>query len=166
MFDILPREYLAIDPSLVSMGWAYFKKGKLMKSGTKRFKTKNVSWLRRLDQCVDVVNKLVCAGHPKVMLIEMPAHMGNQASNTQSILKLMGLVCALRERFKNLLIVHLIPVRLWKGTAPKRVTQDRVRKRYGQCWKSHDEADAIGIGDWFLNGANRVRLSRVFESVP
>ena len=50
--------------------------------------------------------------------------------------------------------VTLYPVSVWKGTTPKEITQKRMTRYWG--WdpnakgSSHDEADAIGIGDYHI----------------
>jgi hypothetical protein len=45
--------------------------------------------------------------------------------------------------------VRLVKVSQWKGQLPKKVTQDRLKKRYGRVFQS-DEADAVGLGEWYI----------------
>lgn len=46
--------------------------------------------------------------------------------------------------------VHLVKVSKWKGQVPKHVTKKRMERKYPVTFKTTDEADAAGLGHWFL----------------
>lgn len=46
--------------------------------------------------------------------------------------------------------VVFIKVSQWKGQLPKHVTKKRMEKKYPVTFKTTDEADAAGLGDWYL----------------
>lgn len=139
---------------------------RLMKSGVIR--VRDGDWIEALDDMVLRVEGLVrwCESDEPVrrcdvVVIEQPDHysggVGEAARNSSAILKLMGLVFAIREMarrhtdaFGESPEVVLAPVRAWKGTTPKKITQLRVGRWWGWEGKDHNEADAVGIGDWYM----------------
>lgn len=164
---------LAIDPSSTKLGWARFgrvgpgrNKWKLGESGMLGLpSSSSLGWVAKLDRMVLAVeNQLV----PDVLcgrggcVIEMPQVFGGgrgdgraaAALNSGDLLKLAGLVLALREMMlRKGLMVQLVAVAEWKGQVPKMVTQRRVREHWAWSGSDHNEADAVGIGDYLIRKA-------------
>ena len=50
--------------------------------------------------------------------------------------------------------MRYVPVNQWKGNLPKALTTKRVNKKYGTSFKAsnktHNIADAVGIGDYII----------------
>lgn len=90
-----------------------------------------------------------------VVAIELPDYRTEAASNSGALEKLVAFVFSLRARMSPVARVVLVPVRKWKGNLPKEITQRRVAKRWNWQGTDHNEADAVGIGDWLIqNSAN------------
>lgn len=92
---------------------------------------------------------------PDTIIVEDPQMFGSTTStaavHNNSLKKLIMMVGALvwwaHAKGAH---AHLIGVSTWKGSVPKFVTQKKVAARYGECWETHDEADAIALGMWYL----------------
>jgi len=153
---------LCIDPSIRALGWAVFsmqkkrRKAELIYSGV--IKLRGQDWIAKMDQMVDAVH-FEAAGlkllyKEVTILIEMPQIFGGRgvvAQNSSALYKLIACVFSLRQMFLDLdEEVVLIPVTKWKGQVPKEVTQRRVRKYWKWKGTDHNEADSIGIGDWYI----------------
>lgn len=162
---------LTIDPSIKKLGWAVFAHGvntvRYECSGLLRYSKdwehddpNHPEWISRVDSAVEDVEKLVILHRPVRMLIEQPdiwaSGRGEGANNSGSILKLFSLVISLRQRRVDatpLIITQLVPVKKWKGTVPKKITQRRILKHWGISMddvEDHNEMDAVGIGDWYF----------------
>lgn len=122
-------------------------------------------WLSRVDQMTQSLTRIAILNSPLTkILIEMPrifmSEKGQGASNSGAILKLAFLVGSLRSFFLTspssptvpLSSVELIPVNNWKGTLPKHITRRRIKRHWNIETQEidHNEADAIGIGDWYF----------------
>lgn len=153
---------LAIDPSTKALGWAVFTlaPNRLIESGVMRQRNDDgpddePAWLMNLDEVVEKV-RCVCTEHGiSLAVIEQPQMFGSSrgkaAAASGSILKLTAVAFALRERLMVLGVdVLMVPVSRWKGQTPKLITQKRVRRVWGWEGNDHNEADAVGIGDWYL----------------
>jgi hypothetical protein len=156
---------LAIDPSIRALGWSVFEvdesagAARLLRSGVQRTRggREEVDWVERLDMMVDFVIGL-CLERGKecsVVVIELPSvyagGRGDAASASGSIMKLSSLVFALRQALLGEGIeVQLVPVRKWKGTLPKHITERRVRIYWHWKGSDHNESDAVGIGDYWI----------------
>ena len=164
---------LCIDPSVKALGWAVFRgvkcnqckgdhKWELFKSGViknNKGKKDGVDWIDKLDYMVQKISEMINEHELwrtlDLVLIELPSTYsggkGDVAANSGAIMKLMGLVMALREMirctgFKTM----VVPVRSWKGTVPKHITQKRIKHFWDWDGDDHNEADAVGIGDWYI----------------
>lgn len=155
-------ELWCVDPSLKAMGFArfelYAEKDALAESGVIRGQKDGGTWART-DWCVDALGGLMeesPVGWANVLvLIEEPAHYdggaGTAARNSGAILKLLGLAASIRGRVISYGgHVIMVPVRRWKGTVPKAVTARRIQRAWNWTGSDHNEADAVGIGDWWL----------------
>lgn len=152
-FFRMPKvNFISIDPGITCCGFSFFVDGLLHKSGFIR--GKGATWLDRVDYVIDRIEELTTSiPSAQTVAIELPQAMGTAASNGNSIIKLMGFIMAVRERLKgNGLIIVTIPVRSWKGSVPKHITELRVRRRHPEwCGTDSNECDAIGIGDYYLS---------------
>jgi hypothetical protein len=52
--------------------------------------------------------------------------------------------------------ICFIKVSQWKGQLPKHMTKKRMERKYNVTFETTDEADAVGLGDWYLT--NREEL--------
>ena len=162
-----PRVTLAIDPSVNSLGWALFRDRELRYSGTIKGLGPNLIHERRIEYIIDtlqvcVIGHLPDEVHVDTVLIEKPKLWGAVKSvasqHSGSLLGLHILVGALYwwgRTFANEAI--FIPVSDWKGQLPKDVTTRRMEAKYDIKTSSNDEADAIGIGDYYLNRSEQAK---------
>jgi len=160
------RKVLAIDPSIISLGWAILEPPNdepvLLSYGTVECATVHLPVETRMNTTIagleDAVRDL---DRESIVVIEKPQLWGAYKSvasmHSGDLLGLYLLVGALywwaANRFVNHL-VYLIPVSEWKGQLPKKVTQKRMEKRYNVKFTTDDEADACGLGTHFLTTAN------------
>jgi len=150
---------LAIDPSILSLGYAIFEGEKLLKSGTVVEESSKESLEDRICRMIEHLQDVFKEGIPicklETCVIEKPQLWGAYKSvasmHSGSLLGLHVLVGALywwgSAKFQN---CHLIPVSEWKGQLPKRVTKARVEKLYGIICTTDDESDAVGLGSYFI----------------
>jgi len=157
-----------IDPSIKALGWAVFEDDGLWvldESGVLTFGKADGDWQERVKVSAERVYDLaveygISAGdrcvieHPQVL----GGARGEAASNTGATLKLMAQAWTLRTVMEECLAVETVMVHPteWKGNAPKEVTQRRVRRHWRWTGEDHNEADAVGIGDWYLRKAKRL----------
>jgi Holliday junction resolvasome RuvABC endonuclease subunit len=153
---------LTIDPGTRDLGWAMFeidsrsKTATLLDSGVISINARREKdWINRCDLMTDHLVDLAQAQRAERCIIEMPqtfsGKRGRVARNTGSVAKLTGLVMSLRlAMLYEGVDVTLVTVRKWKGSLPKRVTQQRVRRYWSWSKSDHNEADAVGIGDWYV----------------
>jgi hypothetical protein len=160
---------LAIDPGLISLGYAIFEiinSGKikhLIQMGSIESNTKK-DWIKRLDEIVAEVYRLL-DNDTFVVLIELPkiytiGKKGIAAGNSESIMKLSSLVFSIRQSIRDLrssVNIKLIPVAVWKGQTPKEITRKRMTKRWGQMPKSNDTVDAVGIGTYYIENMLKLK---------
>lgn len=134
----------------------------------------SLDWVNRADVMANHVQHLVSEEGVTCVGIEMPITMesdrGKAAQASGALHKLAFCVATIRswvlscrarpaaEVFHTCphphphyrpVLVELVEVRRWKGTAPKSVTQNRVYKRWGVSG-DHNMVDAIGLGSWYL----------------
>lgn len=162
---------LSIDPGLSTTGWALFEvneimeEGKYIESGIILRPRKKCDWMFRLEWVVANICAMVeLAGITKVVIERPQVFMsgkGQAAGNAGSILKLTGLVYTIYGSLglvgisggkvvKAGVDVMLVGVSKWKGQTPKRITQRRIMKHWRVLCEDHNEADAVGIGDWYI----------------
>lgn len=162
---------LCIDPGTGTTGWAIFeldpaKNPELVESGI--YKTsKKGDWIKHIDEILSRFDGRNIGLEVSIVLIEQPrifmSGKGQASNNSGAIMKLMGLVFALRQYFLDVykyhfalraadkeIKVHLVPVNRWKGNAPKHITAKRVKRYWGHAGQDDNETDAIGIGDWYI----------------
>lgn len=186
MADFVNRIF-AIDPSLRRMGWAYFTreyklgpkgagdivwspwilKDKGLLKGRPRTRAEKKDWTGRVTALVrGAVDTCDECGGASVVVIELPsvynAGKGAVASGSGAIMKLafmVGMLGGLMVRLPAVRSgVRFVPVRKWKGTVPKEITQRRVQRRWGVTigddGVDHNVIDAIGIGSWYISQLN------------
>ncbi len=147
---------LAIDPGTKTTGWGVFQSNRYVCSSVIKIKNKELDWLQRIDYIILRFLNLLKSYKIDTVVVEQPelfmsTHKGQAASNSGSILKVMALVFAIRTAAKMRGVkVVLISVRKWKGSVPKRITQMRIKRYLGIAVKDNNEADAIGIGLWYI----------------
>lgn len=155
-----------IDPSVCSLGWAYFEydkdRGILLEVGGIQH-TKH-DWIFRLDKAVNELYVLLSKYEPDIVIIEMPAvyHTGDGAvaSNSESIMKLSSFVFAVRQMsmdYFHQTMVFLIPVRQWKGQIKKPVTWKRNKQHWNFQSDNHDIQDAVGLGDYWIRKKYKIK---------
>jgi len=155
---------MTIDPGLTECGWAVFdidherQQGILKDCGVIRCRIGD--WVMRLDFVVDQVADLLDSCRTERVVIELPhtyaAGKGTVARNSGAIMKLGALVFSIRSTaLMEGVDVTLVSVAKWKGNLPKKITQKRIRTRWGWEGKNHNEADAVGIGDWYIRKSLR-----------
>lgn len=161
---------LAIDPSICDLGWALFQTFPSTKQA-KLLKADNIaqpsfeSLEDRSDTAAHILTNLTPP--PSQAIIELPDHYssakGQAARNSDAILKLMFQVATIRTTLLHSLPacqVTLIPVRRWKGTQPKHITQRRILTHWNFTNTNHNICDAVGLGDWFLRKRMGYRPTR------
>lgn len=161
----IARRLLAIDPSTKALGWAVFEIGgkgacRLIESGVMRQRNDDgeddsPAWLVNLDEVVEKIRCVATEHGASLAVIEQPqmfsSARGKAAAASGSVLKLTAVAFALRERLRVMgMNVTMVPVSRWKGQTPKKITQMRVRRVWGWEGADHNEADAVGIGDWWI----------------
>lgn len=161
------RRILCIDPSIRAMGYAFFDqvqqskpwaKWVLSDSGCYTYAERDTYWHYALDAMVDAVEGLVCGTDtdPATLahvFVERPDHV---RTDPGSVLKLMACAYSIRQMLLPDWPVTMLDVNEWKGNVPKEVTQRRIRKHWGWGGTDHNEADAVGIGDYVLRKAKLV----------
>jgi len=170
------KKLLAIDPGTENLGWAIFNvagrlhnKGaqlavreyKYMDSGVFQIKNKSLDWMQRMDLLLIDVQKILQDIPIDVVVIEEPAIFigtakGEGANNSGSVLKLTAVVHSIRSMAKRMgCKVHLLGVRKWKGNTKKEDTQRRINRSFGINITQPDQADAVGVGRYFLMNLNK-----------
>ena len=126
---ILTGYMLAIDPGSVSSGWALFKRGTLLASGT--FKTKSRFPIQRMQEIREYYS-----GFRGVDVLAMEyIHEPNEKTVMSSYTKLLKSVGALAATIKFKFCVEIAPI-VWQSIYTPKV---------GRKTKS-DENDAVGVG--------------------
>ena len=158
------RRILSLDPSYEpnNMGYAWFaeEEGKiyLQKWGTAPSTvSKGATLLEKWHDALGSITRLT-AGRELIdyVAIEMPQTWGTYRSAMSSssgvlhnLFFLVGMI------YENMRSQNFNPVLLttaeWKGQLPKKVTKERMEKRFGIKLATLHEADAVGIGAFFLD---------------
>lgn len=153
---------LCIDPGTKTTGWAlFFSQGptvRLIKSGTLK-SHKEGTWVDHIDGIIREAIAEFSGHNIWQVIIEQPqvfmSGKGQAASNSEAVLKLMGLVFAIRSLFIYIFKLPacstmLVPVTTWKGQVPKSIIAGRIKRYWDVEPTDNNEADAIGIGDWYF----------------
>jgi len=147
---------LTIDPSINDLGWAIFEDKVLISFATihapirtRKFPLED----RILFICDEVVNST--NSFFDTILVEKPqlwgAYKSIASAHSGSLLGLYLTVGALFTHLQKIgTNVSLIPVSMWKGQLSKEITKKTMEEKYQVIFKTSHEADAVGIGDWFL----------------
>ncbi len=156
---------LAIDPSIMSLGWAVFipcadAHPHLVSFGTVKRETGGLPLEQRIDVIIEGLEEAITSltfpiSKCEAVIIEKPQLWGAFKSvasmHSGALLALHILVGALywwgKTRFFK---AHLVPVSEWKGQLSKEITQRRMEAKYSVKFKTDDESDAVGIGDHYI----------------
>ncbi len=155
---------MTIDPSICDLGYALFA---LSSSGPSKrahiILADNIAqhssedFTIRSDAAAQILTRIAITHKVSEVAIELPDHYssakGEAAKNSDAILKLIFQVATIRSTILSLIPsceVILIPVRKWKGSQPKHLTQRRIRNHWHFENVNHNICDAVGIGDWLL----------------
>jgi hypothetical protein len=154
-----------------SCGWALFENEDLLESGTikslrdapEHAYDDRVEWmLLELDKVLLDINFFTDSDTiAKHVVIEKPCQWGaykstaSQHSGSLQVLTL--LVGAMFGHFLGFCNtkVTLIPVSQWKGQLKKEITQKRMETKYLKRFHTNDEADAVGIGDYYYKNIQK-----------
>jgi hypothetical protein len=167
---------IAIDPSYEDGGLGYAimeSPENLLLWGTTHSDTpKDASFEQKVAEALVALGQdiLYCGliGERRQLIIEMPEVWGGfkaaMSTKTGVLHKLFFFVGALwqwgRERE---LVPILIPVREWKGQLPKEITRKRVEDTFGIKTKNMHEADAIGLGLYYLRKVTQNDSTGIFQ---
>lgn len=170
------RTLVAIDPSIQHTGLAIFRWDglkwsfdktdaiKLKKRKNRPTKPKGLAWVARCDEMANKIFDYVYDQYNRddyreelIIVCEMPNYRTAAAAATGAVEKMIALVFTLRNDYahQGFCTFHLAPVTVWKGNSPKEITQRRMKKRWGWEGKDHNQADAVGIGDWWIRTLDR-----------
>lgn len=166
----------SIDPSVNHLGWAVMDidqdihpvgvANKVVASGTieapEEFKQENL--VERLEWMICAIDDVVTNFCIDAVVIERPeswgAYKSMASSRSGSLQMLTLLVGALTQWALTQAIaenVKLIKVSQWKGQLPKHITKKRMEQKYSKKFKTDHEADAVGIGDYYLGTLNETK---------
>ncbi|KKN52377.1 hypothetical protein LCGC14_0612940 [marine sediment metagenome] len=155
---------LAIDPSINNLGWAILNSNCIrVFSGTIKVKGMiSASIVARIGAVLRGLETTVAGLSFDVMVIEQPEPWGaykSMASDKSGAMQKLTLIVGALAQWgmiaKGLENTHLIKVSTWKGQLPKGITQERMEKKYGCTFKTDHEADAVGLGDYFIEKEKR-----------
>lgn len=156
---------LAIDPSIVSLGWAVIDGGEYVASGSRRSRRKGDP--DRVHEMASFCAALIEEHRPEVVGIERPrffrrAYRGKLVGrmNWESIQKLNWVVGAILDRAMASPVGKIILVRIdqWNPKHSKEATANKVWYVTGKKLKAGDVADAVAIGLWI---DSMIRLGEV-----
>lgn len=156
---------LAIDPSVLHLGWAEMRKDpktietQLISFGTVEApeELKQTGLVTRLTWMIETLDDIIWLAPLTYIVIEQSemwgAYKSMASSRSGSLQMLTMLTGALvfwavtKVGDKN---VRLVKVSTWKGQLPKLVTKKRMETKYNCKFRTDDESDAVGLGDWYL----------------
>ena len=160
---------IAIDPSIKSLGYAIFINEELYASGTLAIPIDTskplVQRIIEMYQLVSltfepIITPAKLANRQCILIIEQPqvfvtptqvANVSTGSFSAQDILKLTMMVGALIAfGYERRSSVQLVTPIKWKGNLKKWQTKERMEKKYSKVFRTPDESDAVGIGDWFI----------------
>ncbi len=144
---------LAIDPSIVSTGYAVISDGELVFSGV--IKPPALSDYERVGHVMQKIWS-IATKHPRItaIIIEVPdsfsyarSERNGKALNQGSLQKLnwvIGGLFVLPSVWANAGAIHCVTPRQWKGSRSKHLDQ------LATGIKQKDEADAVALGLWWV----------------
>ncbi len=157
----------AIDPSINSLGYAVFVNKRLVSYGTVKSsdddKQKTLA-VRIQTMIADLAVKMEGSMHAQTVVIEEPEMFSSATSHAavhnSSLKKLIMIVGGLVwHSFLLKATCVLVPVTTWKGQLPKHITKTRMETKYNVRFRTTDECDAVGIGDWYIQASSRTPVT-------
>ena len=154
-------QVLALDPSILHLGWATLNSLGALSFGTIKApaEMKEGSLVERIAWMLKELNDVNLCGVHRIV-IEQPepwgAYKSLASSRSGSLLMLQMLTgaivgWALSQTYSiSDQEVVLVKVSQWKGQLPKNVTKMRMERKYNCKFATTDEADAVGLADWYL----------------
>jgi hypothetical protein len=145
---------LAIDPSINNVGIALYSTEE-KKLQTRLYHPPNGSLLRKADSIHLQLHLLTFGCFPDVIIIEYPqwqaSTKGITAAKQGYTLDLAFLVGYILSKWTGKGCIHFMPTPTeWKGQTPKKATEERVKKMFGDLKISEHEFDACGMIIWYL----------------
>ncbi len=153
---------LTVDPSINSLGFAYFEENSLKEFGTIQPDLKFIDsgptlhWTQKALSIYYKYQAYFSDINPNRIVIEMPtvwhgtlrAHTAKNSGALEKLFFVVGLLCSYQPEK-----VILITPNEWKGQLPKHVTLQRVLEKFPNVSKntSPDAIDAIGLGMYYLS---------------
>jgi len=166
-------DILTIDPSINHLGWAFLAQDDKVASynflrvyGTIDAPTefKQEELVYRIDWIIGELDETTLMFQFDTIAIECPEPWGaykSMASSRSGSLQMLTLVVGALTHWAIQRVgvdsVKLIKVSTWKGQLPKAVTKRRMEKKYNCTFRTSDEADAVGLGDYVFNLDSTVR---------
>ncbi len=142
---------IAIDPSIVSAGYAVYADGELVLSGVIR--TPDLPDYARVAHVIQKVWSIALKYPSVSLVIEVPdsfsyarSQRNGKALNQGSLQKLnwvIGGLYAMSAVWANAGHIYSVSPRQWKGNRPKYFDQCVTGK------KQKDESDAVALGQWW-----------------
>ena len=147
------KKMLTIDPSIKALGWSVFDTSPAYLCSGFINLPKSSSFVTNINQMTQKVVKLATFNKIDYAVIEQPeifrSGKGEACISSGAIIKLTGCAFSIYGALTMTGVdVTMVKVTRWKGNVPKHVTQRRVKRHWGTCPSNHNEADAVGIGDW------------------
>lgn len=158
---------MGIDPATRALGICILDgENGIVRSGCVRVRkasdpvVEEEEWLNRMDEIVDEViggwvNTPEGTGVDYVV-IEQPeiraGGVGEAANASGAVYKLAACVFTLRGLLRGAgYDVKLLRVSKWKGQLPKKVTMERMKRRWDWNGTDDNEGDAIALATWFYD---------------
>jgi hypothetical protein len=165
---------LSLDPSILHLGWAIMRDAIIydsQKAQERKFvlcdygtilasKVKKLEFVDRMRYVLTELNELVIDSDVECLVIEKPEPWGSYKSLASSRSGSLEILTILTGALAGWCIgqgleVRFIKVSQWKGQLPKHMTKKRMERKYNVAFKTTDEADAVGLGDWYLTNCER-----------
>lgn len=160
------KPFMAIDPSINTMGVAFYDKKELIAAELwkpeKEFK-QSEHYIKTGDMVSRLMERAILE-HVQHVILEVPEYWGADgfvARESGSIAKMMFLCGGLYCRLIDLGIeMRLVSPRQWKGQLPKNVVRNRLERVFVPNyytkteWKDldHNVMDAVAIGHFHITG--------------
>lgn len=160
---------LAIDPGYDEIGWAKFRGHKYVASGVVRFTEKQE--VQRLMEIAQAIERL-CTSDPEPgrAVVESPSHWIPRDSwhqlsprrnrSLQKLNKAVGTIVTTLTKHVQPDELHQVRPQDWKGRRSKARVQWEMKAFTGKRRMSRDEADAVGLGLYFVQSVRLLKLSR------
>jgi len=152
----------AIDPSINYLGWAVMELDTVVASGTINASVmQKADFVERLGWMTAALQDVVEDFEFDHIVIERPEQWGaykSMASGASGSLQMLTLIVGALTYWAVIMSgvenTRLITVTQWKGQTPKHITKRRMEEKYHTRFKTDHEADAVGIGSYFLGVVN------------